>query len=104
MRGEDIQQHDLFSYGSLEQRVPADHPLRPIRTMVDEALKSLDGRFEEIYDRRPEVDTAGAFAAGIIAADALHGPQRADADGAARIQPAVLVVCWTIGQRAGLAP
>jgi transposase len=50
MRGEDIQQHDLFSYGSLEQRVPADHPLRPIRTMVDEALKSLDGRFEEIYD------------------------------------------------------
>ncbi len=50
MRGEDIQQNDLFSYGSLEQRVPADHPLRPIRTMVDEALKSLDGRFEEIYD------------------------------------------------------
>src|SRR5579864_5489048 len=50
MRGEDIQQHDLFSYGSLEQRVPADHPLRPIRAMVDEALKSLDGRFEEIYD------------------------------------------------------
>ena len=49
MRGEDIQQHDLFSYGSLEERVPADHPLRPIRAMVDEALKSLDGRFEEIY-------------------------------------------------------
>jgi transposase len=50
MRGEDIQQHDLFSYGSLEERVPAHHPLRPIRTMVDEALKELDGRFEEIYD------------------------------------------------------
>src|SRR5208337_608787 len=49
MRGDDIQQHDLFSYGSLEERVPADHPLRPIRTMVDEALKSMDGRFEEIY-------------------------------------------------------
>jgi len=50
MRGEDIQQHDLFSYGSLEERVPADHPLRPIRTMVDEALQALDGRFDEIYD------------------------------------------------------
>ena len=49
MRGEDIQQHDLFSYGSLEERVPADHPLRPIRTMVDEALQALDGRFNEIY-------------------------------------------------------
>ena len=49
MRGEDIQQHDLFSYGSLEERVPADHPLRPIRLMVDEALKSLSSRFDEIY-------------------------------------------------------
>src|SRR5271169_5377665 len=50
MRGDDKQQHDLFSYGSLEQRVPADHPLRPIRAMVDEALKALDQRFDEIYD------------------------------------------------------
>src|ERR1700686_982291 len=49
MRGEDTQQHDLFSYGSLEERVPSEHPLRPIRTMVDEALKALDGRFDEIY-------------------------------------------------------
>ena len=50
MRGEDIQQQDLFSYGSLEERVPADHPLRPIRAIVDAALQSLDGRFHEIYD------------------------------------------------------
>jgi transposase len=49
MRGEDIHQQELFSYGSLEERVPADHPLRPIRTMVDEALRALDGRFDEIY-------------------------------------------------------
>jgi transposase len=50
MRGEDIQQSELFSYGSLEDRVPAGHPLRPIRSMVDEALKDLSGRFDEIYD------------------------------------------------------
>jgi transposase len=49
MRGEDLQQHELFSYGSLEERVPTDHPLRPIRAMVDEALKALDSRFNEIY-------------------------------------------------------
>jgi transposase len=49
MRGEDQQQHELFGYGSLEERVPQDHPLRPIRAMMDEGLKSLDGRFEEIY-------------------------------------------------------
>ena len=50
MRGEDQQQTELFSYGSLEQRVPADHPLRAIRSMVDEALKALDSKFNKIYD------------------------------------------------------
>ena len=50
MRGEDRQQQDLFSYGSLEDRVPVEHPLRTIRAMVDEALKTLDARFDEMYD------------------------------------------------------
>jgi transposase len=49
MRGADEQQHELFSYGSLEERIPADHPLRPIRAMVDEALQQLSERFDEIY-------------------------------------------------------
>jgi hypothetical protein len=41
MRGEDLQQHELFSYGSLEKKVPGEHPLRPIRIMVDETLKDM---------------------------------------------------------------
>ena len=49
MRGEDQQQHELFSYGSLEERVPEDHPLRPIRVMADAALKDMSGRFDAIY-------------------------------------------------------
>ena len=49
MRGDDIQQNELFSYGSLEERVPGAHPLRPIRAMVDEALKQMSPRFDEIY-------------------------------------------------------
>jgi transposase len=49
MRGEDIQQDELFSYGGLEERVPAGHPLRPIRAMVDEALQQMSARFDEIY-------------------------------------------------------
>ena len=49
MRGEDVPQQELFSYSSLEERVPSDHPLRPVRAMVDQALKALDGRFSEIY-------------------------------------------------------
>jgi transposase len=57
MRGEDKQQHDLFSYGSLEDRVPQAHPLRPIRGMVDEALKALSPKFDEIYgnEGRPSI-------------------------------------------------
>jgi transposase len=49
MRGEDQQQDGVFSYVSLEQRVPSHHPLRTIRPMVDAALAELSGRFEELY-------------------------------------------------------
>lgn len=49
MRGDDQQPGYLFSYVSAEARVPADHPLRPIRTMVDAALRRLSPRFERLY-------------------------------------------------------
>ena len=39
----------MFSYVSAEQRVPADHPLRPIRAMVDTALKGLSRSFARMY-------------------------------------------------------
>ena len=41
MRGKDEQQLDVFSYINPEQRVPQDHPLRPLRVMTDEALQQL---------------------------------------------------------------
>lgn len=49
MRGDDFQQDAMFSYLSPEQRVPADHPLRPIRQMVDRVLKRLSPCFEGMY-------------------------------------------------------
>jgi transposase len=49
MRGPDIHQDTLFSTVSPESRVPKDHPLRPIRQMVDEALKALDDEFQALY-------------------------------------------------------
>ena len=49
MRGPDIQQDTLFSTVSPESRVPKDHPLRPIRTMVDVALRELDADFAALY-------------------------------------------------------
>jgi hypothetical protein len=36
MRGADNQQDGMFSCVSPEKRVPADHPLRPVRRMVDD--------------------------------------------------------------------
>lgn len=49
MRGDDLQQNAVFSYISPEQRVPATHPLRAIRRLADEALRSLSPRFERLY-------------------------------------------------------
>ena len=39
MRGTDEQQSQMFSYLSPEQRVRKDHPLRALRTMVEEVLR-----------------------------------------------------------------
>ena len=41
MRGDDPQQAAMFSYISPEERVPLEHPLRAIRTLVDDVLKEL---------------------------------------------------------------
>jgi transposase len=49
MRGDDKQQLDVFSYVSPEQRIPQDHPLRPVRVMADEALRDLKPRFSKLY-------------------------------------------------------
>jgi transposase len=57
MRGVDRQHASLFSYVSLEQRVPPEPPLRTIRQMVDTALMGLGGRFEALYAQtgRPSI-------------------------------------------------
>src|SRR5450432_3736041 len=49
MRGHDTQQSAMFSYLSPEDRVAANHPLRPVRAMVDKALKVLSPVFDEMY-------------------------------------------------------
>jgi transposase len=49
MRGDDEQQEGMFSYISPEKRVPADHPLRPIRKIVDEILKEMSPQFAKLY-------------------------------------------------------
>ena len=57
MRGEDERGDGLFSYVGLEVRVPADHPLRAIRVLVDEALAALSADFALLYSTtgRPSI-------------------------------------------------
>ncbi len=50
MGGDEKQQGAMFSYVSLKERVPRDHPLRAIRRNVDEILKRMSKRFDELYE------------------------------------------------------
>jgi transposase len=57
MRGDDPRHDAMFSYVTPEARVPADHPLRPIRRMTDAALQRLSARFDVLYSTtgRPSI-------------------------------------------------
>ncbi len=57
MRGEDPKQEAMFSYVSPEKRVPAGHPLRGMREMVDTILKEMSPRFARLYSEvgRPSI-------------------------------------------------
>jgi len=52
MRGEAEPQVALFSYVSLEERVPRAHPLRKLRILVDAVLATMDADFAAVYARR----------------------------------------------------
>jgi hypothetical protein len=49
MRGMDAVTGSLFSYVDLEARIPAPHPLRIIREVVNEVLVALDAEFARMY-------------------------------------------------------
>jgi transposase len=49
MRGDDQPQAALFSYVSIEDRIPADHPLRTIQTLANPILTALSPRFQTMY-------------------------------------------------------
>jgi transposase len=57
MRGEDQRQQGVFSYVSMEERVPEGHPLRPVRKMVDEIFRGMSKQFDELYSAtgRPSI-------------------------------------------------
>ena len=62
MRGDERGSEGLFSYIRLEERISADHPLRAIRTIVNEALSALEREFAGLYSPigRPSIMAAAA--------------------------------------------
>ena len=68
MRGTDEASGSLFSYVDLEDRIPARHPLRKIRQIVNDALVSLDGDFDVLYsaEGRPSIAPERRLRASLI--------------------------------------
>jgi transposase len=58
MRGQNSEtQEDLYSYIPLEARIPAKHPLRKIKEIIDSVLEEMDQEFDALYSHtgRPSV-------------------------------------------------
>ena len=68
MRGTDEASGSLFSYVDLEERIPARHPLRKVRQIVNDALASLDAEFDRLYsaEGRPSIAPERLLRASLI--------------------------------------
>ena len=78
-------------------RPSEDHPLRPIRLMVDDALKALSPAFSRTFYSafgRPSVFRQRSCCEHCFFAGVVYGSQRTNVDGATGIQPALSMVCW----------
>src|SRR5438046_5102102 len=100
MRGSDQRSGELFSYVDIEARLPMRHPLRAIRSIVNQGLASLDGEFDKLY-----ADTGrDSIPPERLLRAALLDPFRAPADGAAQLQPALPLVRGAGGGRCRVGP
>jgi transposase len=68
MRGTDEASGSLFSYVDLEERIPTRHPLRKVRQIVNDALASLDAKFDRLYaaEGRPSIAPERLIRASLI--------------------------------------
>ena len=73
MRGDHSEPDAMFSYISPARRVPQDHPLRAMRTLVNAALRDLSPQFQKLYSHnRPAIDSAGETAPGALLLQVLY--------------------------------
>ena len=95
----------MFSYVSLEQRVPQDHPLRAVRKLTDQVLAVVErGVRQAVCGLGPSLDRAGVYSAGAVVAGVLLDPFGAAVGRADRLQPAVSLVRRPGHGRRGVEP
>jgi transposase len=86
-------QENLFIMAKLEDFVPAGHPLRPIRWLVNEALTRLNGLFNLIYADTGRASIAPEKLMRALLLQMFYSTQRTHAHGTDALQPAVWLVC-----------
>ena len=102
MRGDDTQQADIFSYISPEARIPRIIRCGRFGGWSMRCSRSCPAGLLSCTPPPATLDSTGASFAGLAAAGALHGAQRAAFDGAAGLQPAVSLVRRLEPRRSGL--
>jgi len=94
MRGADEQTGSMFSYVSLEERIPRDHPVRAVRGITDRALARMTNAIRHaVREIRPAVDSSREAASRAVAAGAVYDSRRAPVDGADPHE-ALIVESW----------
>jgi transposase len=70
MRGGPEEMKQLFSYVDMEDRIPADHPLRAVRSLVDEVLGKMSGQLAKLYSHtgRPSIAPEHLLRASLVQA------------------------------------
>ena len=94
MRGADETAGSLFSYVDLEERIPARHPLRKVREIVNGALTTMDAEFDRLYAKegRPSIAPERLLRASLIRILFSVRSERQLMEHA--VQPAVPLVRW----------
>jgi hypothetical protein len=108
MRGQRERNGSLFSYVSIQERIPASHPLRRIRKLADQALDRLTPPLLcALRRRRPSLSAARAVTTGLASAGVLRHPIGAAAvtaskdDAPAAVQAAIVNVAGLNSSSAG---
>jgi len=86
MRKTDVTQHTLYSYRTLEERIPGAHPLRKLRVLVDGILRSMSADLAPLYSKRgrPSISLRPARSAGRPSSGAGPGTSTSSGNGSIR--------------------